>query len=162
MGEEKEVTEAGDKVEREVIEVEETGENQHMKITEDNVVEEEPKNMVKLVFKEKSDSNEETEVTSGQPQNDTFRSLSTTVSPEEKDHGDNVMVEEVDKKTVEEKEKTRGEEEVVEDDEQIGEKELPCLDHLLPWAATASPSDRLRLMNNMAEVQAKLFNIHMK
>ena len=47
-------------------------------------------------------------------------------------------------------------------DEEMREKELPCLDHLLTWAATASPSDRLRLMNNIAEVQAKLFNIHMK
>ena len=73
MGEEKEVTEAGDKGEREVIEVEQTGENQNMEITEDDLVEEEPKNMVKLVFKEKRDSNEETEVTAGQPQNDAFR-----------------------------------------------------------------------------------------
>ena len=82
MGEEKEVTEAGDKGEREIIEVEQTGENQNMEITgenqnmentEDNMEEEEPKNMVKLVFKEKRDSNEETEVTSGQPQNDAFR-----------------------------------------------------------------------------------------
>merc|ERR1719350_2144928 len=39
MGEEKEVTEAGDKVERELIEVEETGENKNMEITEDNMVE---------------------------------------------------------------------------------------------------------------------------
>merc|ERR1719341_1838155 len=98
MGEEKEVTEAGDKGEREIIEVEITGENQNMENTEDNMEEEEPKNMVKLVFKEKRDSNEETEVTSGQPQNDAFRSLSATISPEEK-NGDNVMsVEEVEKK----------------------------------------------------------------
>ena len=54
------------------------------------------------------------------------------------------------------------EEEVLVVDEEKGEKELPCLDHLLTWAASASPSDRLKLMNNVAEVQAKLFNIHMK
>ena len=72
-----------------------------------------------------------------------------------------MSVEEVEKKTVEEEEKT-GEEEVVVVDEEMGEKELPCLDHLLTWAATASPADRLKLMNNVAEVQAKLFNIHMK
>ena len=80
-----------------------------------------------------------------------------------------MSVEEVEKKTVEEEEKTGEEEEktgeeeeVVVVDEEMGEKELPCLDHLLTWAATASPSDRLKLMNNVAEVQAKLFNIHMK
>ena len=75
-----------------------------------------------------------------------------------------MSVEEVEKKTVEEEEKTgeEEEEEVVVVDEETGEKELPCLDHLLTWAATASPSDRLKLMNNVAEVQAKLFNIHMK
>ena len=72
-----------------------------------------------------------------------------------------MSVEEVEKKTVEEVEKTEEEEEVVVDEE-MGEKELPCLDHLLTWAATASPTDRLKLMNNVAEVQAKLFNIHMK
>merc|ERR1712080_545532 len=101
-------------------------------------VEEEPKNMVKLVFKEKRGDNEETEVTSGQPQNEVFRSLSATVSAEEESEINVMLVDE------------------------IGEMELPCLDHLLTWAATASPSDRLKLMNNMAEVQAKLFNIHMK
>ena len=73
-----------------------------------------------------------------------------------------MSVEEVEKKPVEEEEKNTGEEEVVVVDEETGEKELPCLDHLLTWAATASPSDRLKLMNNVAEVQAKLFNIHMK
>ena len=73
MSEEKGVTETGDKVE--VIEVEETGKNKSMEIIEDNEVnvEEEPKNMVKLVFKEKRGDNEETEVTSGQPQNEAFR-----------------------------------------------------------------------------------------
>ena len=73
-----------------------------------------------------------------------------------------MSVEEVEKKPVEEEEKNTGEEEVVVVDEETGEKELPCLDHLLTWAATASPADRLKLMNNVAEVQAKLFNIHMK
>ena len=73
-----------------------------------------------------------------------------------------MSVEEVEKKPVEEEEENTGKEEVVVVDEETGEKELPCLDHLLTWAATASPSDRLKLMNNVAEVQAKLFNIHMK
>jgi len=156
-GEEEKVTGAGEKVEREVIEVDQTGENQSMEIIEDNVVdgEEEPKNMVKLVFKEKRDSNEESEVTSGQPQNDAYRSLSATISPEEKN-------EDVEKKTGEEEKMEEEEEEVVVVDEEMGEKQLPCLDHLLTWAASASPSDRLKLMNNVAEVQAKLFNIHMK
>ena len=68
----------------------------------------------------------------------------------------------MEKKTGEEEKMEEEEEEVVVVDEEMGEKQLPCLDHLLTWAASASPSDRLRLMNNMAEVQAKLFNIHMK
>ena len=72
----------------------------------------------------------------------------------EEKNGDNVMSVE-DQAGVEE-------EEVLVVDEEKGEKELPCLDHLLTWAASASPSDRLKLMNNVAEVQAKLFNIHMK
>ena len=72
----------------------------------------------------------------------------------EEKNGDNVMSVE-DQAGLEE-------EEVLVVDEEKGEKELPCLDHLLTWAASASPSDRLKLMNNVAEVQAKLFNIHMK
>ena len=76
MGEEERVAESGEKAEREVIEVEKTGENENMEIIEDDVVEgeKEPKNMVKLVFKEKKGSHGECEeVTSGQPQNDAFR-----------------------------------------------------------------------------------------
>ena len=72
----------------------------------------------------------------------------------EEKNGDNVMSVE-DQAGLEE-------EEVLVVNEEKGEKELPCLDHLLTWAASASPSDRLKLMNNVAEVQAKLFNIHMK
>ena len=73
----------------------------------------------------------------------------------------------MEKKTGEEEKMEEEEEEeeevvVVVVDEEMGEKQLPCLDHLLTWAASASPSDRLKLMNNVAEVQAKLFNIHMK
>ena len=88
-----------------------------------------------------------------------LRSLSATVSAEEESDVNVMSVEEMEKKTDEEG--VKEEEEVVMVDE-IGEMELPCLDHLLTWAATASPSDRLRLMNNVAEVQAKLFDIHMK
>ena len=76
MGEEEKVMEAVDTEEREVIEVEKSSENQNMEIIEDTVVngdEREPKNMVKLVFKEKRGSSGETEITSGQPQNDAFR-----------------------------------------------------------------------------------------
>ena len=89
-----------------------------------------------------------------------LRSLSATVSAEEESDVNVMSVEEMEKMTDEEGVK-KEEEEVVMVDE-IGEMELPCLDHLLTWAATASPSDRLRLMNNVAEVQAKLFDIHMK
>ena len=75
MGEEEVVAEPDDKAAKEVIEVEKSGENENMEIIEDDVVEgeEEPQNMVKLVFKEKKGSNGETEVSSGQPQNDAFR-----------------------------------------------------------------------------------------
>ena len=78
----------------------------------------------------------------------------------EEKNGDNVMSVE-DHAGVEDQAGLE-EEEVLVVDEEKGEKELPCLDHLLTWAASASPSDRLKLMNNVAEVQAKLFNIHMK
>jgi len=88
-------------------------------------------------------------------------SLSATVSAEEESDVNVMSVEEMEKMTDEEGVKKEEEEVVVMVDE-IGEMELPCLDHLLTWAATASPSDRLRLMNNVAEVQAKLFDIHMK
>ena len=66
---------AGDQEEGEVVEVDKPGENQSMEIIEDNVVDggEEPRNMVKLVFKEKRGSSGETEITSGQPLHEELR-----------------------------------------------------------------------------------------
>ena len=52
--------------------------------------------------------------------------------------------------------------EVVVVDEEVGEKELPSLNHLLTWAVSASPANRLKLMRNVADLQAKLLDIHMK
>ena len=62
---------SNDKVEREIIEIETTGEDEEV----DNVANrgDEPKNMVKLVFKDKQGGSGEVEVTSGQPQKDAFR-----------------------------------------------------------------------------------------
>merc|ERR1712032_580270 len=111
------------------------------------------------VFKEKKGNNGETEVSSGQPQNDAFRSLSATVSPErleEKNEDDLRLIEEKGVRGEEE------EEEVVVVDEEMGEKELPSLNHLLTWAVSASTANRLKLMRNVAELQAKLLDIHMK
>ena len=90
------------------------------------------------------------------------RSLSATVSPDleksEEKNEDNVILIKEKKKAGEEEE-----EEVVVVDEKMGEeKELPSFDHVFTWAASASPSDRLKLMKNVAELQAKLFDIHMK
>ena len=90
------------------------------------------------------------------------RSLSATVSPDleksEEKNEDNVILIKEKKKAGEEEE-----EEVVVVDEKMGEeKELPSFDHVLTWAASASPSNRLKLMKNMAELQAKIFDIHMK
>ena len=62
---------SNDKVEREIIEIETTGEDEEV----DNGANrgDEPKNMVKLVFKDKQGGSGEVEVTSGQPQKDAFR-----------------------------------------------------------------------------------------
>merc|ERR1719397_516607 len=121
--------------------------------------EEEPQNMVKLVFKEKKGSNGETEVSSGQPQNDAFRSLSATVSPERLEEKNEDDVRLIEEKGVREEEE---EEEAVVVDEETAEKELPSLNHLLTWAASTSSSNQLKLIRNVAELQAKLLDIHMK
>ena len=87
------------------------------------------------------------------------RSLSATVSPERLEEKNEDDVRLIEEKGVREEEE---EEEVVVVDEEMGEKELPSLNHLLTWAATASSSNQLKLMRNVAELQAKLLDIHMK
>ena len=88
-----------------------------------------------------------------------LRSLSATVTPDleksREKNEDGVMLSEKEKRAGEE-------EEVVVVDEDMEEKELPGLNHLLTWAASASPSNRLKLMRNVAELQANLLDIHMK
>ena len=85
------------------------------------------------------------------------RSLSATVSPERLEEKN-----EDDVRLIEEKGVREEEEEVVVVDEEMAEKELPSLNHLLTWAASASSSNQLKLIRNVAELQAKLLDIHMK
>ena len=86
------------------------------------------------------------------------RSLSATVSPERLEDKNEDDVRLIEEKGVREEE----EEEVVVVDEEMAEKELPSLNHLLTWAVSASTANRLKLMRNVAELQAKLLDIHMK
>merc|ERR1712013_737905 len=64
----------------ELIEV--SNDNEDLEVIEDavDIVEEEPKDMVKLVFNERKSNDGQAELTSGQPRDEVFRSLSATAS----------------------------------------------------------------------------------
>merc|ERR1719225_1769566 len=65
---------------REVVEA--SNENEDLEVIEDamDIGEEEPKDMVKLVFNERRSNDGQVDLTSGQPRDGVFRSLSATAS----------------------------------------------------------------------------------
>merc|ERR1719225_11783 len=68
---------------REVVEA--SDENEDLEVIEDamDIGEEEPKDMVKLVFNERKSNDGQADLTSGQPRDDVFRLLSATASDDD-------------------------------------------------------------------------------
>jgi len=142
--------------------IEASNENEDLEVIEDamDIGEEEPKDMVKLVFNENKSNDGQVDLSSGQPRDEIFRSLSATasddnaVSVNKEEARDIIQGGEGDKaaELVEQKE-----------EEAIHQKDMfPAqqVEHLKAWVTDASPSDRLRLMKHIVDLQAQILNLH--
>jgi len=146
----------------ELIEV--SNDNEDLEVIEDavDIVEEEPKDMVKLVFNERKSNDGQAELTSGQPRDEVFRSLSATASDDNEGSVNKEEVRDITQggegnKAVELVEQKEAEEVVLQQKDVFPTQQV---DHLKAWVADASPSERLRLMKHIVDLQAQILNLH--
>merc|ERR1712012_174344 len=152
-----------DQTEGSKVIIEASNENKDLEVIEDamDIGKEEPKDMVKLVFNERKSNDGQAELTSGQPQDEVFRSLSATASDDNvmsvnKEEARDIVQGGKGEKAAEVVEQNKEEEVVL----QKGVFPKQQVDHLKAWVADASPSDRLRLMKHIVDLQAQILNLH--
>jgi len=144
--------------------IEASNKNEDLEVIEDamDIGEEEPKDMVKLVFNERKSNDGQADLTSGQPRDDVFRSLSATASDDDVVSVNGEEAENI----IQGGEKGENAAELVEqkkEDEVVLQKHVfptQQVDHLKAWVADASPSDRLKLMKHIVDLQAQILNLH--
>merc|ERR1711962_203550 len=117
----------------------------------------EPKDMVKLVFNERKSDDGQADLTSGQPRDEVFRSLSATASEDNVvEEAENIIQGGEGDKAAELVEQKKEEEVVLQKDV----FPIQQVHHLKAWVSDASPSDRLRLMKHIVDLQAQILNLH--
>merc|ERR1719412_2812009 len=134
-----------DQTEGSKVIIEASNQNEDLEVIEDarDIGKEEPKDMVKLVFNERKSNKGQAELTSGQPQDEVFRSLSATASDDNvmsvnKEEARDIFQGGEGEKAAEVVEQNKEEDVVLQKDVFPTQQ----VDHLKAWVADASPSDR--------------------